>query len=230
MPRVILAWFASTRSPSWSAAGARWRAALGAMVAGALASSCGTPASREAAPGSTSLYIGSLDGGDAKVAVVRDGSRWATYVCGGRDTLSSMTAWFQGSLDSSRDTTAFEASAEGKELRASLTLDSVSGTLTVDGAATRFVTSRVSNSSPAGLFQSASGGCRTGLIVPPAGQGEPQGVYCADLRAAGKPTVRIFEQVNPVEPVTSAEDVVAARVTGDSAQILYLAPVSLPLE
>jgi hypothetical protein len=75
-----------------------------------------------------------------------------------------------------------------------------------------------------------SNGCRTGLIVPPDGEGSPQGVYCADARSAADEAVRIFEQVTPVARITPGAEVISARVLGSSPRIIRLAKVALPLD
>jgi hypothetical protein len=146
--------------------------------------------------------------------------------------MSSLTTWFQGVAG---ETTAVvddvTATSEDKELAATFTDDVVMGTLTVgDAAETHFSAGRVDPSEPAGLFQTISSGCRTGLIIPPSGEGAPQGVYCANGSTLDAPALRVFEQVTPLARIRTGDSVVRARVLDSDGRILYLMKVGLLLD
>ena len=200
-------------------------------LVGILAVSCsagGPPArEREEERAAVELFVGALEGSDAKIALVRNDAVWAAYVCGGASTFSSLTGWFQGDLAPHG---AVSGRTDGKELAATFGDEGATGTLSVEGTGTiRFEASFVPRHAPGGLYQGISNGCRTGLIVPPSGSGESQGVYCADLEISDE-RVRLFEQVTPVAPITPGDDIVAARVLDASAQIIQLEKVALPLD
>jgi hypothetical protein len=198
---------------------------VGSLV-GFLAAACSAEAPPpDAEEGSEQLFIGAVDGSDAKIALVRDDAHWIAYVCGGATSLSSLTAWFQGALASGRDDVTAELDEE--TLVASFAGDLASGTLIKDSTEARsFTAERVTSDVPAGLFQAVTSGCRTGLIVPPPADGAPQGVYCANV---APPTIRLFEQVTPVTPMNPRNSVVRARVLDSQGQIVDLVKVALPL-
>jgi hypothetical protein len=180
--------------------------------------------------GQAELFIGAFEDSDAKIALVHDDVNWAAYVCGGASTLSSLTTWFQGDL-ASVGGRRVSAVSDDKGIDATFGADGATGVLTMDDLrAVRFDAPRVPRGAPAGIFQSLSDGCRTGLIVPPSGQGTPQSVYCEDVGSAQGAATRIFEQVTPVSPVISqTDDVVAARLESN-ARIIQLEKVVLPLD
>lgn len=197
---------------------------------GALAMSCsaGGPPAGDEATVSPGLFTGALEGSDAKIALVRNDAAWAAYVCGGASSMSSLTGWFQGDL--ARGGGAVDARSDGKHLSAEFGAEAATGTVTVDGGeAVRFEASVVPEGVAAGLYQVVSSGCRTGLIIPPPGHGEPQGVYCADVGPSGE-RARLFEQVTPVAPIRLGDAIVTARVLGARSQIIQLEKVALPLD
>lgn len=200
------------------------------MLSVAFVTACGDGAS---APGKgerpLSLYIGSLDGTDAQVAVVKNDERWAAYACGGPSTLDVVTTWFQGSLDAHHASLS-AASVDGQRFEMMLSEDTATGTVTTNDESVPFLAGRVHGHAVAGLFQLVEKGCRTGLIIPPSGDGSPQGVYCADLDVREGYALRIYEQVTPILPITSAEAVRGRVVIDTKARIITLRPVVLPLD
>ena len=194
----------------------------------AISCSAGGPPTGEEATVSADLFIGALEDSDAKIALVRNDAAWAAYVCGGASSMSSLTGWFQG--DAAATGRAVGARSDGKQLSAEFGDEGATGTLLVDGAeAVRFEASVVPHGVAAGLYQVYSSGCRSGLIVPPSGRGEPQGVYCADVGPSDQ-RVRLFQQVTPVGPIRLGDQNVAARVLDARSQIIQLEKVSLPLD
>jgi hypothetical protein len=202
-------------------------AAAGVLVAfGSLA--CGST-TREVTPTSTlktAVYIGGVDGTDARIALVRDEALWAAYVCGGATTLTSLTEWFQGEGVPSPEAGA-EIESHGKRLRVTFSDGAATGSV-VAGDALPFSATRVPEGTTAGLYELYERGCRSGLIVPSSGDGAPQGVHCATLDATGASISPLTEQVNPLSPLTLTDRGIPCRVPSD-AQTLYLTPVVLPL-
>jgi hypothetical protein len=223
----------SLTSPPESAARALYRRALlrvatSVLVASAAIACGGGTEPGAGAAGPTAVYVGRLDGTDARVALVRDDVRWAAYVCGGPSTLSSMTGWFQGEMGPASRDGDVEAQASGKLLRATFAEARAMGSF-VAGTEVVFEAERVpAGMKTAGLFQLHSRGCRSGLVVPPPGEGDPQGVYCANLDDAGNAIPAIYAQVNPLLPLTLTDHGIASQVAGETGTI-YLSPVVLPL-
>jgi hypothetical protein len=208
------------------------RRLLGVALGAALASACGGGAEPESVARELprDLYVGLVADSDAAVALVRSDTRWAAYVCGGPSSLSSLTAWFQGTLGSAASTAGVSAELDEKRLQATITASNASGTLKVGGAEVTFTADRVADGGDAGLFQTVERGCRTGLIVPPKDLGTPQGVYCALESVGGRPIPSVFEQVTPVLPIDPNERAVPVLVgVGTAARTLFLEPVALPL-
>ncbi len=202
---------------------ARW--GLGLILTASCSSGVSLPA---ASNGDFQLYIGAIDGTDAKIAFVRDASQWAAYACGGPTTLTSITTWFHGEAppDANGDISSV---SDDKELDATFSDGDVRGEMTFQDGSAPFIASSVALTSKSGLFQDDSNGCRSGLIVPPSGSGDPQGVYCVDIAAEGKITGRLFEQVTPVAPVGVRNGFITARVVDSQKLVLHLTPVLLPL-
>jgi hypothetical protein len=190
--------------------------------------SCGAGAPGAARDLRRTVYVGVVEGTDAKIALASDGSRWAAYVCGGRETLSSMTAWFQGERGSANDSDV-TTTAGNMQFDATFTDEEATGRVTLDGTSARFNATRVAQGGAVGLFQDDSNGCRSGLIVPQAGGGDPQGAYCADFTAEEDPRLRIFEQVTPVEPLQLHDGFLMAR-PASADLVLRFRPVLLPLD
>lgn len=205
----------------------------GPAIAALFAVACGTgdPSSEVAPSPPIALYVGMLDASDAQIAVVRNDTRWAAYVCGGPSSFDVATEWFQGTFAEPASAGTVEGTSENKTLHATFTDEAASGTLTMDGSDSGFIAERVPDGSPAGLFNAVTSGCRTGLIVPPPGQAEPQGVYCADAVAAGQAVARSFKQVTPILPIGRVDRAVSVRVViAGEERILSLSPVALPLD
>lgn len=203
----------------------------GLAIAALFAVACGSgdPSSAVTASHELPLYVGTLDGSDAQVAVVRDDTNWAAYVCGGPSTFDIVTGWFQGPLPDPARSGSVEETSEDKTLRATFTDEAASGTLTMNGSDSSFVAERVPAGALAGLFNAVTSGCRTGLIVPPPGQAEAQGVYCADT--IGQAAARSFKQVTPILPISRVDRAVSVRVViAGEERILSLSPVALPLD
>jgi len=205
--------------------GVTLQSAAASVLVACLGISC-SGADPEAQPRSMATYVGQVDGTDARIALVRDDARWAAYVCGGPSTLSTLTDWFEGEAGPATDG-GTEAQSDGKLLRVRFTDGAAIGSV-FTGTEMLFSASRVFDGATTGLFQLSERGCRSGLIVPPPGQGGPQGVYCANLDPAGNGISTMYKQVNPLLPITLTARGVASRVA-DEERTIYLVPVVLPL-
>jgi hypothetical protein len=96
-------------------------ALLGALLLATACGADGSPTSDE----TPSVYVGSVEETDAKIALVRDGARWAAYLCGGAETLDS-TAWFKGERGTGKRADAIAAAGD-HDLHASFTAEDATG-------------------------------------------------------------------------------------------------------
>jgi hypothetical protein len=171
-------------------------------------------------------FVGSLEGTDAVVGLVRKGELWAGYVCGGPSSYATLTGWYQGRV---------EAAPDGQHDRLIDPDGSWSGTLIEgtlagallgrDGVARNFRASLAGapGGKLVGLFEAVDSGCRTGFIVMPVGSGGDsvtQGVWCD---GSGR-----FAQVTPILPVELGARGVRVQVS-EPGRELYVVPAIPPL-
>ncbi len=143
------------------------------------------------------LYTGELAGTDAVVAFAVEDDNVVGYVCGGETTMATHSRWFC-EIASRRDDGLLHVVKE----EAAWTLDALISDTSVEGTVRSPDGTIYDVSAPlalpgAGLFADEVGGCSTGVIVIPGGDGEEpriQGTHCAD-------DYDYFEQVTPVRPV-----------------------------
>lgn len=201
------------------------RIATCALVA-CLVVSCGSSVEPVAEPKPKVVYVGQVDGTDARIGLVRNDAQWAAYVCGGPTTLESMTAWFEGEGAPPSDA-GVEAQSNGKLLRVTFSGQEATGSVLADREVP-FSAPRVPDDHMAGLYQMRELGCRSGLVVPPPGAGDPQGVHCESLDASGNVIPTVYQQVNPLSPLEVTDRGIPSRVVGEQRTI-YLTAVVLPL-
>lgn len=160
------------------------------------------------------VFVGSIDGTDAEVGlVVQDGAATA-YVCGGDETRTTLTRWFEGAGE--RDA--------GSLVQDDWTLawSGAAGTLT-DPAGTESAWAKEDQSRTAGVFDAEDSGCRDGAIVWDAG-GSPVirgtwGCYGGD-----NPML----EVTPVGTLRLADTIEATVAAPDGDHTFTLARVTLP--
>ncbi|WP_433929116.1 hypothetical protein AB3662_36470 [Sorangium cellulosum] len=147
---------------------------LGALLCAGCAAD---PADHEGPATETS--VGTVDGSDAVVAVVRGEGEVTLYVCGGASSYATMTRWFDGPAEANG---AFSLSNGGWTARAEPGGDA--GTLrSPDGAELAFRVRPAALDRAEGLYAAVDSGCRTGVVVhTPEGAEAPalQGTWCGD--------------------------------------------------
>ena len=165
------------------------------------------------------VYVGSLEGTDAVVAVVVEGSDVVAYVCGGAKTLATHTRWFTGTR---QDDGPIRIETDGWALAGAFDGTRVEGTLAGDHQAPqKWTAQRVRPDTLAGLYAVTDEGCRTGLVVRQDSEEEPsfQGAWC---NRAG-----MHMQVTPLRPYDKRADLIAVSVhVDDQDRHLYVAPFS----
>ncbi|MDC0685925.1 hypothetical protein [Sorangium atrum] len=164
---------------------ARAAGVLGAVLCAACA------ADPEAPP--PEISVGTVDGTDAVLALVRGEGSVTLYVRGGVSSYATMTRWFEGpeepsgafSLESDGWTATADAGGESGRLR------------TPEGAELAFRARPAALDRIEGLYAAVDGGCRTGAVVfTPDDTDTPalQGTWCG----AGD----LYAQVTPIRPLS----------------------------
>ncbi|WP_437981423.1 hypothetical protein [Sorangium sp. So ce117] len=164
---------------------ARAAGVLGAVLCAACA------ADPEAPP--PEISVGTVDGTDAVLALVRGEGAVTLYVCGGVSSYATMTRWFEGTEDPSG---AFSLESDGWTAIADP--GGESGRLrTPEGAELAFRARPAALDRIEGLYAAVDGGCRTGAVVlTPDDTDAPalQGTWCG----AGD----LYAQVTPIRPLS----------------------------
>jgi len=109
------------------------------------------------------VYVGSVAGTDALVALVVEGTRVTAYTCGGEDGWQALTAWLDGELLEGRRVALGDG--WGLELTGELADGAWSGTLVVQHRRFAWQATPVPADHPAGLYRLASTTREAGLIV-----------------------------------------------------------------
>jgi hypothetical protein len=143
---------AATRGTAFKA---RRLASAVAITAAVVLAGCGDdadtspePAQATEAAAAKGAFVGTVDGTDAYVALVSDGSRVLGYVCDSK----KLSRWID--VSTIRDGTAALATRTGEDLgEAMISGDRASGTITIDGESHAF--SAVPASGEAGLYRAA---------------------------------------------------------------------------
>lgn len=146
-------------------------------------------------------FVGAVDDTDAQVGVVvRDGAATG-YVCGGTDTRTTLTRWFEG-----------EGEPEGGELTAddwTLTWGLEAGTL-IAPTGTTYTWQVDDQTGTAGLYAAADSGCRDGAVVwdvggSPALQGT-WGCYGAETPMLEVTPVGTLQLADTIEATVAAPE------------------------
>lgn len=161
-----------------------------------VAAACSESSSRGDQPAPStrgSTYLGTVEGGETRIALVQHGLEIEAYVCGRGETLASHTRWFTGEL-AGTDAGATKLVRDSWELRVLGDGSSLSGELIApSGEALSWsaVRTRDDLASEVGLYESFDTGCRSGVIVWEAIDGPEcgaQGAWCDDTGTRGQVT------------------------------------------
>jgi len=189
----------------------------------AMGAACAHDGASDGEPVTEATFIGTLDGSNVRIAVVRGRSTLQAYVCGAGDTLATHTRWFRGRVPG--DGGAIELRESSWDLRIESAGAGLAGELqSPDGLVQSWSASRVADTADGmvGLYDASQDGCRTGVIVwraPPGAACDAQGSYCD---ASG--------QRSQVEPVLcAAGQPLRVRAVGDAQDVeLTVARVHVP--
>jgi hypothetical protein len=192
-------------------------ACASAAVAACVAA-CGSSSS-SASPASAEprVFIGQVDGSDARVGVVATGHSARIYFCGGDGTFTTMTHWFPSVPfgTSGRDLAPTGATA-GWSIAGEVDDAGASGMVTTtSGSGFAFHAAPVAAGTIAGLYEAAGPCGKVGLIVAQGSAGEEPVGQGACVPATGGASP---EQVNPIRPIQRAADGTIAVVV-DGVQV-----------
>lgn len=166
------------------------------------------------------FFTGTVQGTDARVAVVAAQHHARIYFCGGDATYTSLSRWVPAAIEGD-GTLVPDAKAEmGWDVNATLSGDNVSGTLaTGDAARLAFDAKSVDAHTIAGLYEGSSPCGKVGLIVSQPTPDDDAIAQGACISATTMGTVDIH-QVNPVAPFERAADgTIAVEVAGTMEQV-----------
>lgn len=166
-------------------------------------------------------WVGPVEGTDAVAAITVEEGEVRAYVCGGPTTYSTLTHWFEGSVENGN---AFEAISDDQVLYGYVGDDFAYGVMSGSGAGDFYFDARPVEGGIAGLYAVEDSGCSTGVIVWDDGDDEPslQGTWCDSLGN--------FAQVTPVYPIGRIDGAIHVQVDlgflGEDLRDLYVTPIS----
>jgi hypothetical protein len=185
----------------------------------ALVVACGSSSSP--APAAPRVFVGAVDGSDARVGVVATDHSARIFFCGGAATYKTMTHWIPSAPIDAHGAVAQPADAAGWVVAGQVASAGVSGTVTpAGGAALNFHADPVATGTIAGLYEAAGPCGKVGLIVAQGSSGEMPAGQGACLPATGTADP---EQVIPVRPIERAGDGTIPVVVGGAQVLVHAA-------
>jgi hypothetical protein len=154
--------------------------------------------------GTSTTYVGTVDGTDVAVGLVTDGSYTALFFCGGPGSYATATKWFRFAESSD----SFTASAGTWTATGATSGDAVSGTLDRgNGQTLSWSATRAPEGSLIGLYETIDGSGTSGVVVR------------SDLDAAGTQGALIttqgqIEQIIPILPLEQTDHGLRVQVDG----------------
>jgi len=168
------------------------------LAAVLFASSCG---------GTTTTYVGTLDGTDVTIGLVTDGSFTALFFCGGPTSYATATKWFRfaGSTDS------FTAQAGTWTATGTTSANGASGTLDRgNGQMLTWSVSRVPDGSIRGVYESIDAKGTAGVVV----RSETD---AAGTQGAFIDSEHAVERIIPILPLEQTDHGLRVQIDGQEA-------------
>jgi hypothetical protein len=174
--------------------------ALAALVV--VAAACGSSSSP--APAAPRVYVGEVQGSDARVGVVATDRDARIFFCGGASSYRSMTHWIPSAPIDADGGVSQPADAAGWIVEGQVAASGASGTVMVpDGSKFSFHADPVARGTISGLYEGAGPCGKLGLIVAQGAAGQAADGQGACVPASGEADP---EQVNPIRPIERATD------------------------
>ena len=191
-------------------------AAHAAFAVVAACSSSSTPAPPAATP-ALRVFVGEVEGSDARVGVVATDQSARIFFCGGDASYKAMTHWIPSAPIDGRGGVSLPADNAGWVVHGQIADAAASGMVTVPGGSTfSFHADPVAKDTIAGLYEAVGPCGKVGLIVSQGSAGDSPAGQGACVPASGNADP---EQVNPIRPLQRGADGSIA-VTVDGAQVL----------
>lgn len=137
-------------------------------------------------------YVGQVWDSDIVTAVTLEDGAMRAYVCGGPETYSTLSHWFEGRVEGDN---SFSATTDDWSIHGWVGADWASGELEGPGGEYLSWEAYAPVDDLSGLYGVDDSGCRTGAVILDGGGGQPtlQGVWCDALGHRA--------QVTPVYPI-----------------------------
>jgi hypothetical protein len=181
----------------------------------AVAAACGSSSSP--APAVPLIFVGQVEGSDARVGVVATDHNARIFFCGGAATYKEMTHWLLSVPIDAHGAVSHPVDTAGWAVEGQVAHTGASGMVTVSGGSTfTFHAAPVAHGTIAGLYEGAGPCGKVGLIVTQGSAGETPTGQGACVPASGHADP---EQVNPIRPIARTADGMIPVVV-DGAQVL----------
>lgn len=154
--------------------------------------------------GTSTTYVGTVDGTDVSVGLVTDGAYTALFFCGGPTSFGTATKWFR--FADSGD--SFTAHAGSWTATGTTNGDGASGTLDKgNGQTLTWSASRAPDGSLVGLYESIDSSGTSGVVVR-------DDTNAAGTQGALITTQGAIEQIIPILPLEQTENGLRVQVDG----------------
>jgi hypothetical protein len=191
-----------------------------APAAFAMVAACSSSSSPAPAAPATRVFIGAVEGSDARVGIVATDQSARIFFCGGAASYKAMTHWIPSAPIDAHGGVSLPADKAGWVIQGQVAAAAASGMVTVPGGSTfSFHADPVAKETIAGLYEAAGPCGKVGLVVSQGTAGDSPAGQGACVPASGNADP---EQVNPIRPIERGADGSIA-VTVDGAQVLVRA-------
>jgi hypothetical protein len=192
-------------------------AALAAVGAG-----CGSSSSSGPAP--SRIFVGQVEGSDARLALIATEHNARIFFCGGDTTYKSMTHWIPSAPIDVKGDVMQPSDTAGWAIHGQVESSGVSGVVIAHGDSTfTFHAAPVATATIAGVYEVSAPCGKVGLIVAQGSAGEVPVGQGACVPASGNADP---EQVNPILPIARAADGTIPVVIGGTK--FFVHPAAAP--
>jgi hypothetical protein len=192
-------------------------------VFAAVAAGCGSSSSPAPAP--PRIFVGQVEGSDARVALIATDHNARIFFCGGDTTYKSMTHWIPSAPIDAKGNVMLSDTA-GWAIHGEVESSGVSGVVTAHGGTTfNFHAAPVATGTIAGVYEVNAPCGKVGLIVAQGSAGEGPAGQGACVPANGNADP---EQVNPILPIARGVDGTIPVAIGAAKFLVY--PAAAPAE
>jgi hypothetical protein len=200
------------------------RGRIGIVFLAAAVCGCGSSSGGAASTSAPRVFVGTVDGSDAQVAVIATEHHARVYFCGGDSSFATMTHWIpSASLDPAAGTLSDDGST-GWTVSGHLDDTTVTGSVMAGGQGPyAFHATPVAAGTIAGLYDAFPPCGHVGVIVTQGSASDMPEEQGACLPSAN--STASTEQVNPIRPIERAADgTIAVSVGGATSFVKAATP------